>query len=157
MSHIAANYRRMKMSDHDQIIPRALLRAMLGLVLVVLGLVTYAVLSERQHVAQTFTAPVEESRLIRINEGAQRTATVHAMDGTLLAQSAQGASGFIAVVQNSLSFERKRHGVTGNPPVTLVRFADGRLGLRDEATGWKIHLTGFGQDNTRAWAAVLDR
>ena len=49
----------------------------------------------------------------------------------------------------------KRAGVTDNPPVHLIRFADGRVGLRDDATGWKISLVGFGQDNAAVWNALI--
>jgi len=146
---------RMKVSDHDQLIPRVLLRAMAGMVIITVAIVTYAVMTDRPLEAQAHSGEPVQSVLINIKEAGDGSIIVTDMDDTLLSSSARDKAGFIAVVQNALVFERKKHGITENPPVTLIRFANGRLGLRDDATGWKIHLTGFGQDNARAWAAVL--
>ncbi|NNU79373.1 pullulanase [Halovulum dunhuangense] len=145
----------MRVSDHEQMIPKVLLRAMAGLVVITLALVSFAVLTDRPPEAQTHTAPVAKSLLIQIKEGPESSVIVTDMNGNLLSDSSRPAAGFLSVVHSALAFERKRHGVTGEPPVHLVRFADGRLGLRDDATGWKIHLTGFGQDNHRVFAAIL--
>lgn len=155
VSRQTAQALRMRASDHDQFIPRALLRAMAALALVSLLLVSYAVVTDRPHEAQAHQGEPVKSILISIKEAEDGSVIVTDMDGRLLSSSARERSGFIAVVDNALRFERKRSGIAGNPPVTLIRFADGRIGLRDDATGWKIHLTGFGQDNARAWAAVL--
>ena len=146
---------RMRVSDHEQLIPRVLLRAMAGLVLASLALVSYAVLTDRPLEAPSHNAEPVQSILINIKEANDGGIIVTDMDGAILSSSARDKAGFISVVENALRFERKRHGISENPPVTLIRFANGRLGLRDDATGWKIHLTGFGQDNARAWAAVL--
>ena len=34
--------------------------------------------------------------------------------------------------------------------------ADGRLGLRDELTGWRVELMGFGDTNRDAFLALLN-
>ena len=104
-----ANYQTFKMrpSDHRQFVPRALLRAMAALVLAALGLTTFAVVTDRPHEAQVHTQPVLKSMLIDIKEGPRGTAIVSDMNGAVLANSSIGASGFIAVVQNALAFERK--------------------------------------------------
>lgn len=146
-----------KTNDQKELVPRALLRAMAGLVVVVLGLTTFAVLSERPHEAPVHSAPVAHQMLIQIKDGPRGSASVANLEGQVLAESSEDARGFIAVVWNALKFERHRNGVDENPPVTLMRFEDGRIGLRDDATGWKIHLTGFGRDNTAAWAGILER
>lgn len=146
---------RLDVSDHGQMIPKALLRAMAGLVLLTLALVGFAVITDRPHEARIHTAPVVKSVLIRIKAGQGDAIIVSDMNGNVLSDSSRPRAGFISVVANALAFERNRHDVAGNPPVHLIRFADGRIGLRDDATGWKINLTGFGQDNTHAWAAVL--
>jgi putative photosynthetic complex assembly protein len=65
-------------------------------------------------------------------------------------------AGFISGVHRALTRERMLAKVEGNPPVRIVRFADGRLGLRDPATGWRVELIGFGDTNREAFAALLD-
>lgn len=155
METIQSRAPRIRVSDHEQMIPRVLLRAMAGLAIIVTAMVAFAVLTDRPHEAQVHTAPVIKSMLINIKDTGDGTIIVTDMNGDILNSSARDKAGFIAVVHSALAYERKTHGITGDDPVTLIRFADGRIGLRDESTGWKIHLTGFGQDNTRAWATIL--
>jgi putative photosynthetic complex assembly protein len=59
-------------------------------------------------------------------------------------------------VHRALVRERMLAKVEGNPPVRLVLFADGRLGLRDPFTGWRVELHGFGDTNHDAFLALLD-
>ncbi|WP_112320681.1 photosynthetic complex assembly protein PuhC [Oceanibium sediminis] len=146
---------RIRVSDHEQMIPKILLRAMAGLVIAVTALVAFAVLSDRPHEAAVHTAPVAKTMQINIQKDGDGAILVTDMNGGLLGSSARDKAGFIAVVHSALAYERKMHGIDSEDPVTLIRFADGRIGLRDDATGWKIHLNGFGQDNTRAWTAIL--
>lgn len=146
---------RLRVSDHEQMIPRILLRAMAALALIVTAMVAFAVVTDRPHEAQVHTAPVVKSMLINIKDTGEGAVIVTDMNGDILNSSTRGKAGFISVVHNALAYERKMHGITENWPVTLIRFADGRIGLRDDVTGWKIHLTGFGQDNTRAFATIL--
>ncbi len=153
---IHAPQRPLRVSDADQLIPKVLLRAMLGLVLITLALVGYAVATDRPHEAQVHTAAVVKSMLIEIKDGPDGGTRITDMEGNLLSDTSRKASGFLSVVQNALAFERKQHGITENPPVHLIRFADGRIGLRDDATGWKINLIGFGQDNARVWREIID-
>ncbi|MEM8657858.1 MAG: photosynthetic complex assembly protein PuhC [Pseudomonadota bacterium] len=152
----APNARPMRVSDSEQLIPRVLLRAMLGLVLIALALTTFAVVTDRPHEAQVHTAPVLKSMLIEIKDREDGGTQITDMNGVVLSDTTREASGFLSVVQNALKFQRKQHGVTGNPPVHLIRFADGRIGLRDDATDWKINLIGFGQDNARVWREIID-
>ena len=146
----------MRVSDADQLIPKVLLRAMLALVLATVALVGFAVVTDRPHEAQVHTAAVVKDMLIEIKDAPDGGTRITDTEGNLLSDTSRKASGFLSVVQNALAFERKQHGVTGNPPVHLIRFADGRIGLRDDATGWKINLIGFGQDNARVWREIID-
>ncbi len=144
-------------SDHHQLIPRALLRAMAALALAVLAITTFAVITDRPHEAQIHTAPVVKQLLIEVKARPDGGTTLVSMEGTILSDTPANEAGFITVVRNALEFNRKRSRVTGNPPVHLIRFADGRVGLRDDASGWKISLVGFGQDNARVWNEIIDR
>lgn len=143
-------------SDSRQIIPKVLLRAMAALALTCLAMVSYAVLTDRPHEAQIQTAVEVKSLLIQLNASPDGGTIVTDMEGNVLSRSGHGKAGFLSVVQNALDFERGRNNVTGNPPVHLIRFADGRIGLRDDASGWKINLIGFGQDNARVWRDIID-
>lgn len=149
-------YKKLK-SDHHQAVPRTLLRAMAGLALFSLGLATFAVVTDRPPAAQIQTAAAVKEVLIEIKARADGGTTVVAMDGTILSDTPHNEAGFITVVRNALEFNRRRLRLTENTPVHLIRFADGRVGLRDDASGWKMNVVGFGQDNARVWNEIIDR
>ena len=121
-----------------------------------LAVVSFAVLTDRPHEARIHTAAEAKSMLIQLNASPDGGTIVTDMEGNVLSRTGRGTAGFLSVVQNALIFERDRNNVTGNPPVHLIRFADGRIGLRDDASGWKINLIGFGQDNARVWREIID-
>ncbi len=83
-------------------------------------------------------------------------ATVTSEDGTVIAELGPMEAGFISGVHRALARERMLQKIDGNPPVRIVRFADGRLGLRDPATGWRVELISFGDTNREAFAALLE-
>jgi putative photosynthetic complex assembly protein len=100
--------------------------------------------------------PVVAERMIQIKGALDASATVWAEDGSLIATFGPMEAGFISGVHRALARERMLAKVEGNPPVRIVRYADGRLGLRDPATGWRVELIGFGDTNRDAFAALLD-
>ena len=143
-------------SDHNQIVPKALLAGMGALVVTTLALVSLSVLAGRAPTAQVHTAVPVKSIMIELKDRGDGGTLVTDTQGRVLFDYPATERGFVSVVRNSLEFNRRKHDIAANPPVALIRFADGRIGLRDEATGWKINLIGFGQDNARHWNAVLD-
>lgn len=150
-----ANNQAKLVSDHDQLVPRALLLGMAALVLFALSLTVYAVTTNRAPSAPHHaTAPVQ-TLMIQIKDRGDGGTLVTDMEGQTLFDYPATERGFITVVRNALDFNRKKARITTNPPIALIRFADGRIGLRDDASGWKINLVGFGQDNARHWNAVL--
>lgn len=138
-------------------IPPILLRAILAMVLLSLLMVSYARLTGMPPAA---TPPDEvgmvQERLIQIIGTVDGGATVFAEDGSVIVDLGPMEAGFISGVHRALSRERMLHKIEGNPPVRIVRFADGRLGLRDPATGWRVELISFGDTNREAFAALME-
>jgi putative photosynthetic complex assembly protein len=64
-----------------------------------------------------------------------------------------GEQGFLRGVLRGLARERRQHGIPAERPYVLSLHRDGRLLIRDEATGQHIDLASFGPDN----AAVFRR
>ncbi|WP_422071708.1 photosynthetic complex assembly protein PuhC [Tranquillimonas rosea] len=148
-----AERRELQARDREMI-PTRLVLAMAGLALASLALVSFAVLTERPAVgAPHAAAQVAERQMILSGNGvAARAATP---DGRVLMDAENG--GFIAVVTSGLDRARVKARVEDNPPVTLTRFANGRLRLSDPATGWSTELTSFGAGNALAWTALFEK
>lgn len=139
-----------------EMIPKQLLRAMLALVLTCLAVVTAATVSDRPLVGvPPANAPVLQERQIVLYGDMTGAARVFGVDGTLIADLPPEKGGFIAGVASVLMRERGKIGAPADMPIRLVRFTDGRLGLRDDVTGWHAELIGFGADNFAAFARLL--
>ena len=66
-----------------------------------------------------------------------------------------GEDGFVRGVLRGFARARRLHGVGTAPPMTLTRWADGRLTLGDPTTGHVVALEAFGPDNAGAFARLL--
>jgi putative photosynthetic complex assembly protein len=141
--------------DRRAMIP--LLRAVAAMVLFSLAMVTIArIMGMEPAATPDDTAPVLAERLIRIEGSLDGSARVADENGVVFADLGPMEAGFIGGVHRSLERVRMLSKIEGNPPVRLVRFADGRLGLRDPSTGWRAELIGFGDTNRDAFLALLD-
>lgn len=85
-------------------------------------------------------------------------------DGAVVVQRLDGSStvvrpgegGFVRAVMRGLAGDRLRRGLGADAPFRLTRWSDGRLTLTDTATGRTVSLDGFGADNRRAFASLLE-
>lgn len=136
-----------------EMIPAALLRAMFGLALASLIIVTYAVVTHRPHEGVPAAGtPVAERQFILEGKDAQAV-TVRDTDGHVLMDLPHG--GFITVIQSGIARARVVARVDGNPPVRIIRYDNGRLVAEDPATGWSAELYAFGDDNKAAFERLL--
>lgn len=140
-----AERREMERRDKEMI-PTRLVVAMFGLALASLGLVSFAVLTDRPLVGVPAAEPaVAVHEVVLAGEG--NASRVTTSDGRVLMDAENGA--FVTVVRQGLERERITHRVKGNPPVKITEWESGRMSLHDPATGWEMELSSFGAGNTR--------
>jgi putative photosynthetic complex assembly protein len=142
-----------------EMVPTVLVRAMFILCVCVLIIVSYARLTDRPLSAMPPTVedvPVVTDRYIRIYGELNGSARVFDADGSLIASFSPEEGGFIAGVYRVLERERGAVGADASDPIRLVRFADGRVSLRDDITDFRAELVGFGADNEAAFARLLE-
>ena len=84
------------------------------------------------------------------------SARVLDLNGSLIADLGPEEGGFVAGIYRVLERERGAVGRHASEPIRLVRFSDGRIGLRDELTDFRAELFGFGADNERVFARMLE-
>ena len=142
-------------NQKSEMIPVVLVRAMFALAAVSLAITTAAVVSGRPTVGQPKASDVVATRAIILEGLDAQAVTVRNPDGTLLADLPHG--GFITVIQNAMARERLTHGIKDNPPVNIVRYANGRLVAEDPQTGWSAELYAFGGDNKAAFERLLEQ
>lgn len=144
-----------KTDPNREMIPVALLRGMVALVLASLAVVSFAVLTGREPTGKPQPAAVLSERSLIFDGHSAQAVTVYDADGTLLADLPHG--GFVTVIQSGVETIRKRHHIDPLLPVTIKRYANGRLAVEDPLTGWSAELYAFGDDNKAAFEQLLSR
>lgn len=138
------------------IVPRAALR---GAAVLLTGTMIFVAVSQWTGFGQ-LTTPTT-GQIVQ-----QRALTfVPRPDGTMAVQAADAAEpiailppgneGFVRGVLRAVNRKRMRLGIEGVVTMELTHWADGRLSLRDTATGELISLRSFGPDNAKAFARFL--
>jgi putative photosynthetic complex assembly protein len=142
-----------------EMVPTILVRAMFVLCLCVLIIVTYARLTDRPLSAMPPSeaeVPALYERTIRIFGQMDGSARVLDANGMLIADFGPEEGGFVAGIYRVLERERGAVGLDASEPIRLVRFSDGRIGLRDDYTDFRAELFGFGADNEAVFARLLE-
>jgi putative photosynthetic complex assembly protein len=149
-----------KLVDRDrEMIPTILIRAMFVLCVSVLLIVSYARLTDRPLEAMPPSleeAPIVMERTIRIFGNMDGSARVLDAGGNVIANLSSQEGGFVAGISRVLERERGAVGLDASEPIRLVRFSDGRIGLRDDYTDFRAELFGFGADNEAVFARLLE-
>lgn len=138
-----------------EMVPLVLVRAMFGLMLAALVLVSFAVLTDRPLVGVAEPSPVVSEIAVRLV--GERGGDVAVIDegGEVIARSDENLGGFIGVMKTTIARERLRQGVPDEAPVRVVRHASGQVAVIDDATGLKVELIGYGRDNVAAFARLV--
>lgn len=107
----------------------------------------------------TTTSPTSssvESRSIRFEDRRNGSVGVYdARSNRVIVELEPGTNGFVRGVLRGFARDRRSRGIGAAPPFRLTRWADGRLSLRDMATGREIDLDPFGPTNAGAFAKML--
>lgn len=146
---------RLKSDPHVDMIPKAALRAMFGLVLAVLVLVSLARFFDAPLVATPEDAPIIVRKSVTLTGQMSGAAQVYDAKGQLIADLSPEKGGFISGVSRVLDRERQKHGQALDGPVDIIWRENGRISLFDPSTGWTADLMGFGADNARAFANLV--
>lgn len=152
-THSLAN--QMKLRDREMV-PRALVIGMFGLMAATLALVSFARITDQPLRGVPAASAIVKEMPISLIGSRSGQVTVEDANGIEIAASARDNAGFIDVIWNSIARERKVQGVTDNQALRLVRRENGHTAIIDPATGWSIELIGYGKDNVAAFARLLD-
>ncbi|PTE12976.1 photosynthetic complex assembly protein PuhC [Pseudogemmobacter blasticus] len=141
-------------SQQKEMIPAVLLRAMFGIALASLVMVSYAVYTGREKVGQPEASAVVREKWIVLEGKDAKHVVVRDTNGNVLVDLPEG--GFITVIQSGVHTERRKKGADQTKPVRIVEYANGRLAAEDPETGWSVELYAFGADNKAAFQKLLD-
>lgn len=154
------NKAEQKLVERDkEMVPTILVRAMFALCVSVLVIVAYARLTDRPLEAMPpseVEVPAVNERMIRIFGQMDGSARVLDIEGNVIADLGPTEGGFVAGIYRVLERKRGAVGLQASEPIRLVRFSDGRIGLRDDLTDFRAELFGFGASNEAVFARLLE-
>ena len=139
-----------------ELVPRALVIAMFGLMVATMGLVTFAQVTDHPQIGVVVEAPVVTERQVVLRGDRSGVYTVHDLAGRQIAVSNADRAGFIGVIGRVFDRERMMKGAAPDAPITVLRRDNGHVAIRDDATGLSVELIGYGADNVAAFARLLD-
>ena len=138
-----------------EMISRAMVRAIVALIIGVLALVSYATLTGRTPSAVVPEGTVVKSRLILIQAEDSGAARVFTAEGELIADLSAKQGGFISSIDRSLRRKRVVADLPQVGPVLLTLDDLNRLKISDPQSGWSADLMAFGSGNIGAFAKLL--
>ena len=71
--------------------------------------------------------------------------------------SNDGKSGFLSVILTGLEYNRKKLGLEllDSYDIEILRFASGRISLKDSKANWRLNVTSFGRKNSELFLSVF--
>ena len=145
----------MRLPKDKELIPRALIRAMVFLIFATVGLVAYAKWTDQPLAGQPPGGEVVAERMIAVDVKPRGAATVYDEDGVLIREFAEGEAGFMDSIFRAVAYERKKSGASADGPVSIARLDTGRHILVDPNTGWTMQLIGYGAKNVEPFVQLL--
>ena len=143
------------MSDNRGVVPRkALIGA--GLVLAItMAFAAYGSITGLNLPGKPDSEP-RTSVEIRVQDRSDGYVAVYdAATGELVETVAPGENGFIRGAMRALARQRQMQNIGAQPPFKLTLWENGRLSLKDTATGERIFLEAYGKTNRDAFAELL--
>ena len=137
------------------IMPPAVGRALVILLLATLVFVAWARLTDQPLLGSPPESAIAQSRMIVLDADISGEVKVYDTEGALIADLPSTEGGFISTVDRVIDRVRLKHGVAPETPIQLRRHENGRVTLFDPATGWDVDLVAFGHDNVGDFARLL--
>lgn len=150
------NYHPRPRVEERPLVPKPLAMGMFALMFGTVALVALSQATGQDKIGVVAPSAVVASRDIYLTGSRDGAYVVTATDGTELAVSNAEKAGFVGVMGLVINRERDTLGVTGNPPVQVVRRENGHVAVIDPATGLDVPLIGYGADNVAAFGRLLD-
>ena len=93
-------------------------------------------------------------KLAKLSDGSVSIANIK---NKQLLNSNDGKSGFLSVILTGLEYNRKKLGLEllDSYDIEILRFASGRISLKDSKANWRLNVTSFGRKNSELFLSVF--
>ena len=93
-------------------------------------------------------------KLAKLSDGSVSIANIK---NKQLLNSNDGKSGFLSVILTGLEYNRKKVGLEllDSYDIEIIKFASGRISLKDSKANWRLNVTSFGRKNSELFSSVF--
>ena len=93
-------------------------------------------------------------KLAKLSDGSVSIANIK---NKQLLNSNDGKSGFLSVILTGLEYNRKKLGLEllDSYDIEIIKFASGRISLKDSKASWRLNVTSFGRKNSELFLSVF--
>ena len=93
-------------------------------------------------------------KLAKLSDGSVSIANIK---NKQLLNSNDGKSGFLSVILTGLEYNRKKVGLEllDSYDIEIIKFASGRISLKDSKASWHLNVTSFGRKNSELFLSVF--
>jgi len=143
-------------TQEKEVIPIRLLQAVGALLLFTLLVVGYSRLSDMPLLGVPDASPIVKEVVLDFQKKEDGSIVILNEKGIEMINSKTGPNGFISVVHDGFSYERKKKNIKENAPVKLVLHEDGRLTIVDDSSSWEMHVNSFGAMNVAVFGQLVN-
>ena len=145
-----------KYSKND-LVPKGFLYAVSIMVVLSLLVVFSASLfrgEQLDYIEKTEILETAKLKLARLSDGSVSIANTK---NEQILNSNDGKSGFLSVILTGLEYNRKKLGLEllDSYDIEILRFASGRISLKDSKANWRLNVTSFGRKNSELFLSVF--
>lgn len=137
------------------LIPQRMVNLVLCLLALILGVVSFAVFTDRPLLAQPPEVAVAQERVLHLTVNRDGTAEITGQNGEIIREYAANRAGFISMMERTVHRQRQRQSVDFAAPVVLRQHENGHLSIYDPAADNTIRLNSFGKANIAVFASLL--
>lgn len=143
--------------SHENLVPKPML---IGIGVLIVTVVLFTAVSRLTGFATATVAEFEAEQTLMLNFTDEEDGAI----GVFLAETGERlhtyppeTGGFVRTAMRALALDRRKLGVGQVPPVELVRTTENTFVLRDPATGKRVTLDAFGDDNEGQFTLLFER
>ena len=145
-----------KYSKND-LVPKGFLYAVSTMVVLSLLVVFSASLFTGEQLDDIEKIEILETAKLKLAKLSDGSVSIANSKNEQILNSNDGKSGFLSVILTGLEYNRKKSGLEllDSYDIEIIRFASGRISLKDSKANWRLNVTSFGRKNSELFSSVF--
>ena len=145
-----------KYSKND-LVPKGFLYAVSTMVVLSLLVVFSASLFTGEQLDDIEKIEILETTKLKLAKLSDGSVSIANTKNEQILNSNDGKSGFLSVILTGLEYNRKKLGLEllDSYDIEIIKFASGRISLKDSKADWRLIVTSFGRKNSELFLSIF--